>query len=220
MTFEEIMNIINNSESVILYLAPGFLLVGIFSWIIKYKFSSSISLIISGIVTSTIIQKVVGFVDKYDLHFLLVCSLSVLLGYLFGVFYKSSVFNWILLHIGIHRTTQETIWGHLVSNKTWVCIQLKDDDGEIYHIGQVLFVQNKSEYCEDCVVLTNYFLAKKMGDQYLRLVDSDFDERKRAFFRDECKNYVFGDSEKFGVGKHTFYSKIKKHFDRKKDNDK
>ena len=71
MVTEDLLSIIEDSTELIVYTAPGFLFVGVFLWIIKFKITNALSLVIAGIIASSIQRMTLSFLrDHFQLiHF-------------------------------------------------------------------------------------------------------------------------------------------------------
>ena len=144
--------------------------------------------------------------------------MSVFLGYLCGIIYKSTAFNWILLRIGIHRTTNETIWGDVIRRKTWICVQLSEEKSKgIYRIGQISNIHDDVDKENECIVLVHHFIAKKtQNDQYYPVnTDLGFAKTKLVIYKIDCCYHEVGKAENFGIGEHTLLSRLIKYIFRR-----
>ena len=177
----DLLKLITDGDTIITYIAPGFLLVGVFSWIIQHKFSNSLTIVIAGIVASTIERMIALTFGLSNPNTLILCMISVLVGYGAGILYQTKEFNRFLLFIKIHRTTYESIWDSAINDETWVCVQMKSN--EKLYIGQIDSFNHDEG--RTYFSLSNYFSAVNEQETYIPTSEISPEGQSMIIYTDE-----------------------------------
>ncbi len=163
-----VTDLIEKMPDLIPYIAPGFLLVNSFMWVLQKKFNSAAVQIVSSVVCSYFIWTLCEKVFPTNSNWVLLVVTSALctaIGLIIGKIYKSSFFNYILCKLKLDRTTNDSIVEDSVGNNAWIAVF--DEDQKKYYCGQYRFgnVEGDSNY----ISLITYYITdsdKKIIEDY------------------------------------------------------
>ena len=142
-------------------LAPGFLLLAVFSWISSINYSNGTAVIIISATLSYFVGEIAKLVFRETfLYTALTYMLSALIGYLLAITYKSEWFGKFLAKIYVKRTANKSIWDDVVGDGAWIAIHDPNTNG--YYCGQFQYQNYESE--KEYVVIAAYYVVDSHGN--------------------------------------------------------
>lgn len=174
-----ITELIDNIQTLIEYIAPGFLLASSFMWIVQKKFESATVQLVSSIVISFFVWSIL---KRFKIPVISLCALIVLcaiccvLGLIIGKIYKSERFNRVLGKLKLDRTTNTSIIEDSIGKNSWVAFLNKDDN--CFYCGQFRF--GNTEGGEHYISIVTYYV-----------LDNETGEVKEDYRYDVSRQVVF-----------------------------
>lgn len=158
-------------------LAPGFLLLAVFSWISSINYSNGTAVIIISATLSYFVSEIAKlFFRETFLYTALTYMLSALMGYLLAITYKSEWFGQFLSKIYVKRTANKSIWDDVIGDGAWVAIYDPQTDG--YYCGQ--FQYQNCESSKEYLVISAYYILDSQGN----IVENHTEELDRKLMLD------------------------------------
>ncbi|MBE6825223.1 MAG: hypothetical protein E7513_07805 [Ruminococcaceae bacterium] len=169
-----ITDLIDKMPELIPYIAPGFLLVNSFMWVLKKKFNNATVQIVSSVICSYFIWTLCKNIFPIDSNWgllIITGTLCTILGLISGKIYKSSFFNLILCKLKLDRTTNDSIVEDCVGNNAWIAVF--DEEQQKYYCGQYKYgnIEGDSNY----VSLVTYYIT----DSDKKIIEDHTQEPKR-----------------------------------------
>lgn len=154
-----ITELINGIPQIIAYIAPGFLMMAIFSWTVSHNFTDGKNVVAISTVLSYLIWKIAEILSdgKSAWESILVCLVSSLVGMVAAIVYKKKWFNNLLATIGVKRTTNKSIWDDAIGEGSWIAVWNSDEN--CYYCGQFLYQNTEAD--ASYVVLSTYYVCDK-----------------------------------------------------------
>jgi len=176
------------------YAAPGFLLVFSFNWVTSSQLRIEKNTVILSFVWSYLIWAVIGKSSQALSAFanIVVCILSILIGFGSAIIYKKESTNDFLCRIGIKRTTNNSIWDDLIGEGRWISIWCERENA--FYCGH--FKYQKKEDDIVFLALSTYYTANTNGE-VLNNYTADRD-RVILFQIKDIDKYIISGSDPFG----------------------
>lgn len=198
MSINWVTELIGNIPDIVLYIAPGFIFVNLFKWIIDSKFSSPTTQVVSGIVASFLLRslfEVLWSPADWSLYAYVVvlCLVSGVLGGICGVVYRTPWFNGVLCWFRVYRTTTTSIWDSVVGSGAWISVH--DEKKNLYYCGQYRYEYDQNGHV--FLALATYYIL----DQNHKMIEQHMEEAGRYLVIDTSQYplYVVSPSDPFGM---------------------
>lgn len=173
--FNNLKNIIELAPALIVYIAPGYIVLWVKSFILSENINNDKYVILKSIVLSYVIvnfEKTIIFnnfdynnMDTLDSCFIVITVLiAMLIGYLIPKIMLSNAFCNILKKIGINKSMQPNVWCDIADLEFGVWIRVYINSEKVIYDGKLRKFEEPDEDKDYYISLSNYSSYSYTGD--------------------------------------------------------
>lgn len=182
---ENIKEFINYLPNLIIYVAPGYIIICIISFIIQRKQLRDKGAFFQYIVFSYVIKIITEvflenkITNKTNLMFAII-SVSIISGVCIGIFIKSNKFNKFLKILKINLTIYSNIFDDIDDKEYGVLMRFHLEDGKNIYEGLLRKYENTNNFDDIHIMLSEYIKYKNQDDDTTKVID-DFSNDPTAW---------------------------------------
>lgn len=178
---DSITDIVKQLPTIMLYFVEGYIFVSTYKFIAsKDKAIETKYLLLKSVVISFVIKTLfdcscslfgISFTSD-SIYTLVLCALSVVLGYVCGKIVIAEWFHKVLFSLGVQRTPNQNIWDDVIGERQncWVCLQSKQKEN-IKYLGLCSYIEDYER--EPIFALKYYQVLNNKGEVVADYSDSD-----------------------------------------------
>lgn len=165
MNIDDVVKLINILPNIVIYVAPGFIFIQVFNYIMDIRGKDLKNSIMEYILSSYIIIAIIKFICNkfhYEVNIyentiqVTICVITILLSYIIAILLKSQIWTTFMRFIIVNKSNSTNIFHDIIDSNlgTWVRVYIPSE--KLIYDGAFIKFDYKGSYQDSFIVLSNY----------------------------------------------------------------